>query len=130
LPPSMGRLLGIAAGGDYDAVERGLRAEGFIKPHISIDTQSLRDYLEPFVQPARSESFRFTRTWMREQFARLNDPRQPGYTTQLKLNLPRSYLMIHRVWLGGIGVLAQLEAEAPFNALLREWLPGFDETAP
>ncbi|MPZ60015.1 MAG: AarF/ABC1/UbiB kinase family protein [Propionibacteriales bacterium] len=126
-PASMGRTLGIAVSGDYDEVERNLRAEGFIKPHIEVDTDALRDYLEPFVEPARSERFRFSRAWMRSQFSRLNDPRQPGFTTQLKLNLPPSYLLIHRVWLGGIGVLSQLEAEAPFHALLREWLPGFAE---
>jgi predicted unusual protein kinase regulating ubiquinone biosynthesis (AarF/ABC1/UbiB family) len=128
LPPAIGRVLGIAVKGDYDAVEDGLRAEGFIKPNISIDTESLRDYLEPFVEPARSESFRFTRSGMREQFARMNDPRRPGYATTLKLNLPPEYLMIHRVWLGGMGVLSQLEAQAPFRALLCEWLPGFAET--
>ncbi|HEX2174484.1 MAG TPA: AarF/ABC1/UbiB kinase family protein [Nocardioidaceae bacterium] len=125
MPPAVGRLLRTATGGDYHAVEEGLRAEGFIKPHIDVDVDALRDYLEPFVEPARSPSFRFTRAWMREQFARINDPRRPGYSTTLKINLPPAYLMIHRVWLGGIGVLSQLEAEAPFNALLREWLPGF-----
>jgi predicted unusual protein kinase regulating ubiquinone biosynthesis (AarF/ABC1/UbiB family) len=129
LPTVMGRLLGLAANDDYDGVEAGLREEGFIRPNIAIDVAALRDYLEPFVQPARSETFRFTRAWMREQFARTNDPRRPDYSTQLKINLPPAYLMIHRVWLGGIGVLAQLETEAPFHALLREWLPGFDETA-
>ena len=129
LPEAMGRLLGIATRGDYNAVEEGLRAEGFIKPNIHVDIEALREYLEPFVEPARTQSFRFSRAWMREQFVRLHDPRKPGYATTLKINLPPAYLMIHRVWLGGIGVLAQLEAEAPFNALLREWLPGFAETA-
>jgi predicted unusual protein kinase regulating ubiquinone biosynthesis (AarF/ABC1/UbiB family) len=128
LPPAIGRVLGIAMNGDYAAVEEGLRAEGFIKPNISIDTESLRDYLEPFVEPARGESFRFTRAGMREQFVRMNDPRRPGYATTLKINLPPEYLMIHRVWLGGMGVLSQLEAQAPFRALLCEWLPGFAET--
>ena len=33
----------------------------------------------------------------------------------MKLNLPPSYLHIHRTWLGGIGVLSQLGAEAPFR---------------
>jgi predicted unusual protein kinase regulating ubiquinone biosynthesis (AarF/ABC1/UbiB family) len=129
LPRGIGHTLGIATTGDYHAVEEGLRAEGFIKPHIRVDVDALRDYLEPFVEPARVERFRFTREWMREQFARVNDPRRPGYTTTLKINLPPEYLMLHRVWLGGIGVLAQLEAEAPFNRLLRDYLPGFDETA-
>ena len=62
---------------------------------------------------------------MRSQFQRLNDPREPGYTMTLKLNLPPSYLLIHRVWIGGIGVLSQLEAEAPFRQILTESLPGF-----
>lgn len=128
-PEAMGRILGIAMAGDYDAVVDGLRDEGFIRPHIHVDTQALRDYLEPFVEPARTESFRFSREWMRTQFTRVNDPRQPGYSTTLKLNLPPSYLLIHRVWLGGIGVLSQLGAEAAFGDLLVQWLPGFAETA-
>ena len=44
----------------------------------------------------------------------------------LKINLPPEYLLIHRVWLGGIGVLSQLEARAPFAAILSDSLPGFD----
>ena len=59
------------------------------------------------------DTFRFSRQWMRDQFARLNDPREPGYTLSLKLNLPPSYLLIHRVWLGGIGVLCQIGGEIP-----------------
>lgn len=52
-------------------------------------------------------------------------PRRPGYTIGLKLNLPPSYLLIHRVWIGGLGVLSQLDCEAPFRAELDHWLPGF-----
>ena len=85
----------------------------------------MRDYLFPFIEPALTETFQFSRSWMRTQFARINDPRQPGYTTMLKVNLPPEFLLIHRVWLGGIGVLSQLEAEAPFAAILAESLPGF-----
>ena len=36
-----------------------------------------------------------------------------------------AYLLIHRTWLGGIGLLSQLEAEAPFRQILGEFLPGF-----
>jgi hypothetical protein len=62
---------------------------------------------------------------MRDQFNRVSDPRQPGGTMALKINLPPQFLLIHRVWLGGIGVLSQLGAEAPFRAILAESLPGF-----
>ncbi len=125
LPKAMGRLIRIAADADRDGLEAGLRAEGFIKDRVQIDPDLLLDYLAPFVEPTKVDSFRFTREWMREQFQRINNPREPTYTVALKLNLPPSYLLIHRTWLGGIGVLSQLEAEAPFRAILEEFLPGF-----
>ena len=127
LPRSIGALMRIAMDDNYDHVVEGLRAEGFIKPRIRIDPEELRDYLAPFIEPASRDTFRFSREWMRRQFQRLNDPREPGYTMTLKLNLPPSYLLIHRTWLGGIGVLSQLGAEVPFQAILRESLPGFAE---
>jgi hypothetical protein len=127
LPRSIGTLMRIALQDDYDVVVDQLRVEGFVKPRISIDPEELRAYLAPFIEPARGETFRFSRQWMRKQFTRLNDPREPGYTITLKLNMPPSYLLIHRVWLGGIGVLCQLEAEAPFRRILEESLPGFAE---
>ena len=41
----------------------------------------------------------------------------------LKLNLPPSYLLIHRVWLGGIGVLCQIQGEVHGRATVDRWLP-------
>ena len=125
LPESIGTLMRIAMLDDYADVLENLREEGFVKPNIKIDPDDLRDYLGPFIEPAREDTFKFSREWMRKQFQRLNNPREPGYTMTLKLNLPPSYLLIHRVWIGGIGVLCQLEAEAPFRDILTESLPGF-----
>ncbi len=125
LPPVIGALLGRAVADDYDAVLSGLRDAGFIKESVNIDVDELRSYLAPFVEPATTETFQFSRSWMRAQFARINDPRSPSYTTVLKINLPPEFLLIHRVWLGGIGVLSQLGAEAPFAQILAESLPGF-----
>ena len=129
LPPSIGRLLRKAIDGDAATVVAGLREEGFLKPGITVDPQGLLDYLAPFVEPASVEAFTFSRAWMRGQFSRMNDPRQPGYTIGLKLNMPPAYLLIHRVWLGGVGVLCQLGATAPFRAELERWLPGFSGTS-
>ncbi|WGX98135.1 AarF/ABC1/UbiB kinase family protein [Nocardioides sp. L-11A] len=125
LPEPMGRLITLCAAGDGDALIAGLRDEGFLKDRIRIEPQLLMDYLSPFVDPTLVERFRFSREWMREQFQRINDPRDPAYTVSIKLNLPPSYVLIHRTWLGGVGVLSQLEAEAPFRAIMQEFLPGF-----
>ncbi|MBB3041859.1 AarF/ABC1/UbiB kinase family protein [Nocardioides sp. LMS-CY] len=125
LPEAMGRLLRIAADEDEDGLVAGLRREGFIKERISVDADQVLDYLAPFVEPTRTERFRFSRAWMRTQFTRINDPRSPAYTVGMKLNLPPSYLLIHRTWLAGLGVLCQLECEAPFRQILTDSLPGF-----
>jgi len=126
----MGRLLGIALRGDSEEVMAGLREEGFLRPRATLDADLLLAYLSPFLDPARVERFQFSREWLRAQAARLSDPRSPAATLGLQLNLPPSYLMIHRVWLGGVGVLSQLGAEAPWLGEMQRWLPGFRDAAP
>ncbi|WP_340539698.1 ABC1 kinase family protein [Nocardioides sp. GXZ039] len=130
LPESIGNLMRLCATGDADRVLDGLRDEGFIRDKIRLDAKLLMDYLSPFVEPTLTERFRFSREWMRAQFERINNPREPAYSIAIKLNLPPSYLLIHRTWVGGIGVLSQLGAEAPFRAILSEYLPGFAEPEP
>ncbi|CAB4834200.1 MAG: AarF/ABC1/UbiB kinase family protein [Actinobacteria bacterium] len=125
LPSAMGSLLRIAQLGDAQTVIEGLRAEGFIKPNIEVDAEQVLAYLQPFVDPARYEEFTFSRDWMREQFTRMNDMRNPDFAVGLKLNLPPSYALIHRVWLGCIGVLCQLGATVPMRAELTRWVPDF-----
>lgn len=128
LPLAMGTLLRLAQSGDAETVLEGLRTEGFVRPHIEIDPGQVLSYLDPFVEPARHETFTFSRDWMRGQFTRLNDIRNPDFTVGLKLNLPPSYALIHRVWLGTIGVLCQLGATVPMRAELEQWAPGFIES--
>ena len=125
LPEPIGRLLGVALSGDADALLEGLRAEGFVKPGITVDADALLDYLMPIVEPVTSETFQFSRPWLRGQAARVADPRSPAYSLGMQLNLPPEYLLIHRVTLGGIGVLCQLGSEGPFQAEMTRWLPGF-----
>lgn len=125
LPAAMGRLIRVAVDADPDSLVAGLREEGFIKDNVQVDPQLVLDYLSPFIEPARMETFRFSREWMRAQFERINNPRDPAFTLATKLNLPTSYLLIHRAWLGGLGLLSQLEAEAPFQQIVNDHLPGF-----
>ncbi|MGN0063236.1 MAG: ABC1 kinase family protein, partial [Nocardioides sp.] len=124
-PEAMGRLIRVAMHSDSDGLVAGLREEGFLSERTRVDAEQVLDYLAPFVEPARTQTFRFTREWMREQFERINDPKNPSFTLATKLNLPPDYVLIHRTWLGGIGLLSQLGAEAPFRAILTEHLPGF-----
>ena len=126
-PEPIGPLARLALAGDAQAVFDGLRDEGFIKPDVDIDAQAVLDYVRPMLEPIAAEEFRFTRSWLRQEAARIANPRSPAYQLGKHLNLPPNYLMIHRVTLGSIGVLCQLEAKAPYRAILRRWLPGFAE---
>ena len=127
LPRSLGRLMQISLLDDYDEVVRHLRIEGFIKPHIKVRAEELKAYLGPFVDPARTETFRFSRDYMRSQLQRLSDPAHPETQLAFRLNLPPEYLLIHRTFVGGVGVLCQLEAEVPFQRILTDLMPGFTD---
>jgi len=124
LPSSVGVVLQAALEGNRQGMLDALRAEGFVKAAVELDPDELYEYLSPFVEPARVDNFSFSRAWMRRQFERVNDPRGDG-ATGLKINLPPSYLLIHRVWLGAIAILSQLQATAPFRSELIRWVPGF-----
>jgi hypothetical protein len=41
------------------------------------------------------------------------------------VNLPPEYVLIHRVWIGGIGVLCQLQGVVPAVQVLSDFLPEF-----
>jgi predicted unusual protein kinase regulating ubiquinone biosynthesis (AarF/ABC1/UbiB family) len=125
-PPSIGRLLRIMHdGSDMGAAEQVLRAEGFLREGIDVDKDALRSFLAPLADPSRGESFKFSREWLRGEAARITDPRSSNLGRQL--NLPPSYVLIHRVSTAGIGVLCQLECEGPFRAEVIGRMPGYAE---
>lgn len=124
-PEPIGRLARLALEGKAGEVLTALRAEGFVKPGISVDAEGVLDYLLPLLEPIAGPTFAFSRAWLRRQAVRLADPRSPANQLGRQLNLPPSYLLIHRVTTGTIGVLCQLGGEAPFRALMEQWQPGF-----
>jgi predicted unusual protein kinase regulating ubiquinone biosynthesis (AarF/ABC1/UbiB family) len=128
LPASLGRVLTEALAGDGEALEAVLRSEGFIRRGVDIDPQVLLEFLTPLVEPLIHEEFTPTRAWLRGAAAQIQDPRRPQFLIGLKLNLPPEYLLIHRVWLGGIGVLSQIGGTVPLREMVCAYLPGLDES--
>ncbi len=72
-----------------------------------------------------TEEFTFSREWLRTQAASVTDLR-PGNVVR-QLNLPPSYVLIHRVHMAGIGVLCQLGTTARFRDEVIRWVPGFSD---
>jgi predicted unusual protein kinase regulating ubiquinone biosynthesis (AarF/ABC1/UbiB family) len=125
LPEPIGRLVRLALEGDAEAVLTGLRREGFVRPDLEVDAARVLRYLRPVLEPLARDTFQFSREWMRAQAARIADPRNEAAQVGRQLNLPPSYLLIHRVTIGSIGVLCQLHAKAPYRVIVERWQPGF-----
>jgi predicted unusual protein kinase regulating ubiquinone biosynthesis (AarF/ABC1/UbiB family) len=127
LPPFFGRLLRImhTEEPDLDEVERELRANGFLRPGISVDLEALRAFLAPLAEPSAVETFKFSREWMRWEAARVTD--LSASNVSRKFNVPPSYVLIHRVSTAGIGVLCQLECKGAFRAEVLRWVPGYTD---
>ena len=125
LPAPIGSLVRLALDGLGEEMLAGFRAEGFVRPEFEVDAQGVLDYVGPMLEPLRADAFRFSRAWLRREAARVADPRSPANALGRQLNLPPTYLLIHRVTLGGIGVLCQLGAEVPLRAEVEKWVPGF-----
>ena len=129
LPSAMGELVSRALAGDAEGLAAGLRAEGFVRPSVRIDADQWLAFLTPFLEPMHHELFTIDRAWLRSQAARIQDPRRPDFLVGTRLNLPPDYLLIHRVWLGGIGVLSQIGGTTPMRELMGAHLPGIDQAS-
>jgi predicted unusual protein kinase regulating ubiquinone biosynthesis (AarF/ABC1/UbiB family) len=126
LPPFMGRLLRIVHdGSDLGPAEQELREQGFIREGIEFAPEALSIFLAPLAEPSRLERFRFSREWLRGEATRVADPRAANISR--RLNLPPSYVLIHRVSTAGMGVLCQLESEGPYRAEMIRWMPGYSD---
>jgi predicted unusual protein kinase regulating ubiquinone biosynthesis (AarF/ABC1/UbiB family) len=124
LPLIFGRLLWLIHNdGDIQMVERELRESGFLRPGMSVNLDELHAFLAPLAEPSRGETFAFSREWMRAEAAQVADLRPANVAR--RLNLPPSYVLIHRVSTAGIGVLCQLECAGPFRAEVLRWIPGY-----
>ena len=123
-PPFFGKLLRLMhEDGDLEEVEGEFRSHGFLREGVSIDLAALRAFLAPLAEPSKVESFRFSREWLRAEATQILDKR--ASTVVRRLNLPASYILVHRAATAGVGVLCQLECEGPFRAEVLRWMPGY-----
>jgi predicted unusual protein kinase regulating ubiquinone biosynthesis (AarF/ABC1/UbiB family) len=125
LPPIFGKLLRMMHDEHTDPrdVEQELRSHGFLRDGVSVDLDALHAFLAPLAEPSRVESFAFSREWLRGEAGRVTDRRSANVARQL--NMPPTYILIHRVSTAGIGVLCQLECEGRFRDEVVRWVPGY-----
>ena len=127
-PPVFGRVLRLMhEGGDPARLEDEFRAHGYLRDGVSVDLTALGAFLAPIAEPSRADSFSFSREWLRTETAQASALRSTSVLR--RLNLPPSYVLIHRVLAAGLGVLCQLQCEVPFRAEVLRWMPGYADPA-
>ncbi|MBV9140032.1 MAG: AarF/ABC1/UbiB kinase family protein [Pseudonocardiales bacterium] len=124
-PRTLGVAIRLAVEERSEELLELLRSAGFVRPGMPLRAEDVLAYLGPFADPLRTETFHFTRAWMQAQAERVGDFSSPDFRTGRALNLPPSYLLIHRVSTGTFGVLCQLDATVPLRGIAQRWQPGF-----
>jgi predicted unusual protein kinase regulating ubiquinone biosynthesis (AarF/ABC1/UbiB family) len=131
LPDGMPRAIGVAVRyalqDDAAEVVRILTGEGFVRPGMQMQPQEALDYLTPLLDPLRVETFTYSRAWLRDQGAHLSNRGNPAASLGRRFNLPPSYMLIHRVSLGTLGILCQLGSTFRVRDVLEPCLPGLRE---
>jgi len=127
LPPVLGRMVRLAVEERFDELTELLYSHRFVLPGKEVTDREIADYLRPFTDPIRTESFHFTRAWLQKAAGTATDFSSPQFRTARTLNLPPEYVSVFRVLLGSVGICAQLDAYAPYMRILSEWLPGFTD---
>lgn len=122
-PKVLEDMTAMALRGESDALVERMRTDGFIRPGMRLEPDDVLAYLMPFAEPLRTESFTFSRRWLRLQAERVGDLSGPDFRTGRALNLPPEHLLIHRVTFGSLGVLCQLGAEVRLREIVGRWQP-------
>ena len=124
-PHRLGPLLAAGRDGDATALHRTAASAGLLRPD-QVSAPALQALLDPYLQPLRSPTYHFTRTWLQEQTRRASDPFSAASRTQRRLTVPPRHLLLQRVASGLVGVLCSLGATVAVDAEVRPWLPGYD----
>ena len=130
MPVGFGQIARAVVDNDAERVEDLFRTEGFLRADLDVEPGALLDYVGPLLASIVEDHFTFSREWLRHEAMRVGDPRSEMGRLGRQLNLPPSYLLVHRVATGTTGVLCQLGASGPFRALAEELLPGFAPPSP
>ncbi len=127
LPPILGRMVRLARDERFDELVDLCTNNGFVIPGRTITAKEIADYLRPFSDPLRTDSFHFTRSWLQKAAGTAAEFDTQQIRTVRALNMPAEYVMIFRVLGGLVGICAQLDSYAAYMPILTEWMPGFTD---
>ncbi len=122
-PPVLEQMMGLALAERSDELLELMDAEGYLAKGADLHPETAMAFLQPFIEPLRSEHFTFSREWMQNIASTYGDVTGEHFRTERAFSLPRRYAMIHRVLGGSVGILCQLETTVDYRTTVEEWMP-------
>jgi predicted unusual protein kinase regulating ubiquinone biosynthesis (AarF/ABC1/UbiB family) len=101
-----------------------MEQSGFLRERHGLDPQAVYDYVSSPYRPYLTETFTFTRDFMRDTVQRITDLNGPHARVIEQIDMPPSFVMLDRVVWGVSALLGKLELEAPWRAMLLEYRAG------
>jgi predicted unusual protein kinase regulating ubiquinone biosynthesis (AarF/ABC1/UbiB family) len=94
---------------------------GFLRAGHGLDAQVVYDYVSTPYTPYLTDTFTFTRDFVREAMSTVIDVKGPHAKVIQHLNMPPSFVILDRVVWGVSAILGKLEVTAPWRAMLLEY---------
>jgi predicted unusual protein kinase regulating ubiquinone biosynthesis (AarF/ABC1/UbiB family) len=123
IPAPFGQLAAAVLAGDGPSSVWLARQVGALAPDADLDPRQILELLRPIVATAATESFTYSRPWLRGLMAHFTEPR---FAPALRnLSPPREYALLWRATLSATGLFAQLGATVPTRGFHLAYSPGF-----
>ena len=94
---------------------------GFLHAGHGLPPQQVYDYVSTPYTPYLTDTFTFTRDFVRNAMTTIIDVKGPHAEVIEKLNMPPSFVILDRVVWGVSAILGKLEVTAPWRAMLLEY---------
>jgi len=106
---------------DPAATMAAMEDVGFLVPHHGLSPQQVFDYVSGPYVPYLTDTFTFSRQFMKDTLSTMIDLKGPHAPVIEKLNMPASFVILDRVVWGVSALLGKLEVTAPWRAMLLEY---------
>lgn len=106
---------------DPEELVAAMERVGFLGEGHGLAPQQVYDYVSTPYIPYLTDTFTFTRQFVRDAMATIVDIKGPHAAVIEKLNMPPSFVILDRVVWGISAILGRLEVTAPWRAMLLEY---------
>lgn len=115
---------------DPERLVLAMEVVGFLQPGHGLPADQVYDYVSTPYLPYLTDRFEFTRDFVKDALATIIDVRGPHADVIARLNMPTSFVILDRVVWGVNAILGKLGVEAPWRAMLLEYVDGGPPATP